>query len=694
MAKKPSFDTAKIKEFLFQKGERLGLGVAGGITLLLLVLGFVGITTRPPADAGSPTWSGAFTDAGARIEQQMRVSTPPQVPKDSTGTGKFPDAIARPESYLLNPTNPHKDDKRRNPPILTVNSQTSAESREIQVDYLLAPCLAYDVDFVSKKIRVAGTQPVKYLDPQRLAVVTATFPYQEQLKLYMDALQYTKKEELLRDKAMPHFLGLNVWRSEVVPGSKEEFPNLVHLYVYNQDTKKLVVHPPLDKFLRRMVIDSNNPAELAASLAPNMVTPLPYLASDTPDVPAKYPKLHLTGFEQTEGTDEDGGKGKTPTPAMQPGFGNKGTGDKGAGTGMGAYVFWKQLQDQELVARLNGKYNAFNPFGRLEGKEGKEVARPTVPNLVSPQNPQKQKETEKEEPATVPVGIPADDKAAELPRLLARFIDIDLEVGKTYHYHIQVRMANPNYGNTKDVISQELASTPALASAQGTTTPSFKVPGEIHYYACDQAWLNAMMKLPLKSGKVRGGADSVITHASDVNAPVQIHRWIKDFKTQETTHFVGDWAIAERALVRRGDPLGHTLLVEVPEWNVRQGKFTMAMSTPGPKQKPIPFVAVNFMPDETPAPLLVDFQGGTHDKYRPQKTATSLGTVDHAATELLILDESGKLLLRNSNDDSTDAERRKRYEHWGHRLDVLREGSAGKTPGGPPGVRGGPGVAK
>src|SRR5438093_11838074 len=78
MAKKMSLDTKKAKEFLVQKGERVGLGAAAVLTLLVLVLAFLGISTRPPAKAGAPTWGGAIEGAAAKLKQQMDTTAPPE----------------------------------------------------------------------------------------------------------------------------------------------------------------------------------------------------------------------------------------------------------------------------------------------------------------------------------------------------------------------------------------------------------------------------------------------------------------------------------------------------------------------------------------------------------------------------------------------------------------------------------------
>src|SRR6516225_5706077 len=85
MAKKVGLDTKKAKEFLIQKGERVGLGAAGILTLLILVLAFLGISTKPPANAGASTWGKAIDIAADKLKQQIDQSVP-NVEKDKEST--------------------------------------------------------------------------------------------------------------------------------------------------------------------------------------------------------------------------------------------------------------------------------------------------------------------------------------------------------------------------------------------------------------------------------------------------------------------------------------------------------------------------------------------------------------------------------------------------------------------------------
>jgi hypothetical protein len=274
-------------------------------------------------------------------------------------------------------------------------------------------------------------------------------------------------------------------------------------------------------------------------------------------------------------------------------------------------------------------------------------------------------------------------------KLLVRFIDLDPEVGKTYRYWVQVRVKNPNLDN-KNVAALEMSQVEELVSGW-TATPTVSIPGEVFFYAVD-------MQPPQKpvSHKISGelpqklkGVD-LTDKPSDVLAPVQLHRWTDRFLEAGLEHLIGDWVIAERILVRRGEPLERRLVVEIPEWDWRESKFVLATSTI--RHRSDPFIPFDFAIEGRPVPLLVDFQGGGHDKYRTQRNGSSVGMKDHGALELLVLDESGKLVVRNSQQDTDDPVRVEHYKRWGDRVKAVRDqhdgGPArpGQGGGGPPGI--------
>src|SRR5262249_6596359 len=70
-------------------------------------------------------------------------------------------------------------------------------------------------------------------------------------------------------------------------------------------------------------------------------------------------------------------------------------------------------------------------------------------------------------------------------KALVRFVDADVKPGDTYRYSIQVRMATPTHGKTKDVASEDYAKPEVLESVWVVTEPVTVSP-ELEYYPVDQ----------------------------------------------------------------------------------------------------------------------------------------------------------------------------------------------------------------
>jgi hypothetical protein len=81
--------------------------------------------------------------------------------------------------------------------------------------------------------------------------------------------------------------------------------------------------------------------------------------------------------------------------------------------------------------------------------------------------------------------------------------------------------------------------------------------------------------------------------------------------------------------------------------------------------------------------ILVDFEGG--------RQSISKQLDDTSAIEVLLLSPEGKLLTRDSGDDSKDDKRNKRREEYVQRIQEVREGRKASTGGGLDAPRGGRG---
>jgi hypothetical protein len=265
---------------------------------------------------------------------------------------------------------------------------------------------------------------------------------------------------------------------------------------------------------------------------------------------------------------------------------------------------------------------------------------------------------------------PADDES--LPDYcLVRLIDATIEPGKTYQYRLQVRMANPNYGK-KDVASPNYARDRELVSDQWYEVPTkVVVPPELLFYAVDQKDLDTEYKGPF--------AKEVLQRGRQV--AMQIHKWVENAAGRGNAFIpVGEWSVAERLPVFRGEYIGGSVRVELPVWKPTREEFVLITDNTTKRSKAHNY-PVDFSLSGTD-PILVDFEGGdqfyervvrrTEDK--PETTRIR----DKSAVEVLILSPDGKLLSRDSAADANDEQRKVRLDEVRTRVKDVREGKTGE----------------
>jgi hypothetical protein len=593
-----------------------------------------------------------------------------------------------------------------------------------------------------------GTSKVsEVLRPTRLIVVNMVYDLSRQLKEHAEALGFATEKELL-DKGdprlLPRVIGLDVVRYKLAPGKDQ--PEETKLYEFQIDTydpKKGVIeykvepaleeNSPLDRFFRSSFIDPVDPEKYHPHVFSGLMTPVPQLLTGPLDKAGHphYPEVQLKGIKVNKdivaaavGEDPKGmmptPKGNMPTPKMQMPKGGLGLprGAKGAGgdeqnpmgneggpnapEAVDLPKPWKEIDENQyglLVEKLFDGYFPFDPLGRfpqegfdLAGAGGQaapgDTAMPgkigTMPKAGFPPKMQKGGGRKKPKEGDDPIGAAGSDKY-ERHRLI-RFIDIDVQPGFTYAYSVQVHLANPFYGR-KDAESQEWSKQFLLKASPLCYTPLITIPGEFFFYAVDQKDVPFNDKGKALASEVPYGNDHDKMDSDKV--AVQIHRWLEapPDMIRNRPHAVGDWAIAERLLVRRGDQIGKRLEfnakkeekdrqaskpnwinAEVPEWNRLTSSFQIEheMTPDKDKRKPASYRATGFpIPFQLTnrPPVLVDFEGG---KRWASKTAKD--PVDDSAYEMLILDSDGKLILLNSARDTADRERVERYNHWRRRV--------------------------
>jgi hypothetical protein len=689
-------DLTRVKQFLFNKGEKLALGIALGIGTLLVLNGLLSARSAGKTPDGSTTITLALVNGANTLKTAMDNAVDKGGDYDPKGiVVVWNEQISRfPYSPLMQ-TNEPSDFKRRNPNLLAVPDNKGGKTN-IQMDFVQGGVLGYEINTDKQNATViippgaakntVGTPAVTLL-PQRMVVVQALFPMKEQLQEFAKELRMPLGELLRRKEDWPpRFKGLNITRIETDAKGQT---TKTKLYWYDpkddpRDQNKINVAPHLDNFFRSVLIDEESLKGFDNYRHHNLMTPLPKLAN------AAFPPVQLDGVKLPEMVAQDDGEGKKPDePKTKKAFqflGGKE--DKGVAAdqpppkGEIRTVLWPKLPEN-LKLRFEGKFAAFDPLAGpiVDDKKGgipMQVFQPGQPGVdVRPIDPQMAGKD--------PINDPNAWANLQIYDALIRFIDTDLEPGKKYKYEFQVRAWNPNFGKRQEVAFQALADVKELVSPW-TTTPSVTVPQELFVYTVDQ--VEPDPKDPKKIVP-RGPDFGKLEEGGVGRVPFQIHKWMgKAIDKESNEHLIADWVIAERLLVRRGDYIGRRdVVVQVPTWSKLRNNFEILNNVPPSKPgvfvkvKPASGISLDFSLGNPP-PLLVDFEGG------PKNLQGRITVKDESAMELLILNPDGKLEMRQALQDAEDPQRIERYETYRHRLNLYQGG--GQAPGKGPAM---PGVA-
>jgi hypothetical protein len=308
-----------------------------------------------------------------------------------------------------------------------------------------------------------------------------------------------------------------------------------------------------------------------------------------------------------------------------------------------------------------------------------------------PPDPLKQRFVDSKAPADENKNFKAPLTMPASPKALVRFVDVDMEPGATFQYRIQVRLANPNLDEPVNILAySKLAEIKQLAS-DWVETPQISIPADdVQFYITNQergfvTRVNGKDALPI---------DTQTNPAAIAGkmVPFQIHRFLdsvappraKDGTTQ--TYYVADWAIAERLLVGRGEPVGRKCQVEVVVWNHWRARWEIP-GIPSQRDTKLPFpqqaqgLPVDFRLD--PPVFLLDFVGGKQVYKNPSPTKAGSATFqEDSATEALLLMPDGTMQLRNARDESNN-QGREIYEQWKARIEELMNPPLPIAPKGP-----------
>lgn len=761
--KKAKFDTSQITNFLIAKGEKLGLGVAGGLAVLLLLSALWTVVSTRSAH-------GELQQAAQGLQTRLNTADPVEgdILIKNIGSSRGyavvePGPLAR-WRPVFDP-GAVGENKVSNPPVLPVAGV--GKEKTFQMDLVRAPVFVHKLDENGRSIKVLGTAktaggpggspfapPVaapgmagaggpgaaptlaRYIDPTRMVVVTTTFPYKDQLDLFRKALRKDTLAQLLADPtAMPQFLGLNVKRCELQDDGK--FSDWVDVYFPDPKTGKALARGDINDLLARAPLDMENILRLGHYMYLGLVTPLPQLATGA------YPEIKLPDIEPLKinvvggmnpGDPAAGvpaaGDGGAAFPGVAPGFpgasGPMGQGAPAAATSTVISLPINKLVKAQptLAEKLEGHLDPFHPLALLPpSKSKKQTGYPQAGYPGSPgAGPGMAADMSgagtgamtnfpfmrsnlpvgaggpgmAAGPGAIPGSPPGPDMvnpmdmgmgdtgipgaAPPVPdKILVRFLDVDVEPGKTYFYTIQVRVANPNFGKADQVVFRALADIKELP-APWVTTPPISVPPEMKYYVVDQEKIDPTASRRLNVMDNRKPKDDLVA--------VQFHRWVEQFVKahHRDEKDCGDWVVAERLQFRRGEVMGRSEApVLMPEWDVAKNRFELDLpkhpyKNSNGKISSEKFTMIDLLP-KTPGPMVVDFKGNERydDSRKDQLTAV----------ELLVLTADGKLVAHNSREDTETApnsrgkERFDRQQDWIHRCeDVLRQTQPPAQPGG------------
>jgi hypothetical protein len=663
-------DLSGVKSYLFQKGERIGLAICAVIGLLLLGMGLMkaGGSTVPYAQTLKNAWGDMERKINVPEGPEMKIAAidPKTLPGWTLNTKDIE------STAWINVIQDFVDNKRQNPTIYKVQE----DEKHLQIDSFRGGYFAYELEkdkvWAFDKAVQGGNDSVqggpstlvKIMKPARFVVVTGVFPWKDQMEEFRRKLHYGTMAELVaKQEDMPKPLGLNVYRCEVLPGGKE-YSEWEIIFKWDAKEEKVEVAQRIQDLFKEAFLDVDNPSMLTTGkhLQSGLVTPLPQLAN----LNLHYPKLNLQGIKQ-----DDTKKGKKPQlnqgkgrsifgPQSGPKKGPPGTGGTQQEPKMSLEP-WTKFS-QPLQDQFNGKIGYFDPYGIAP-----ESAQANMQANIGFQGQK----------------IPNKDDKIELEDVVVRFVDVNVEPGKTYMYIFAVRMANPNFGKTKDVAFTSLAVDKELIS-EYTRTPAVSIPGEYYYYAVDQ---KPDQQITDGSDTKPAVADYPLAYGK-WTTPVQVHRWLSKF-TDGKEWVVADWAVAERLLTRRGDSIGrYGVMTEVPVWDKGHEDFEIGVKYQNAKagaKKAYTGLPIDYIQpaDRARPPLLVDFEGG----WKTIKTSTG-SLKDESAVEILTLTPSGKLEVRNSRDDTdldnpVAQERHTRWENWLKGIRTMHNPGGGNAmPGG------------
>jgi len=713
---KLKFDVAKVKETFKTRQELIGLGVACFLAVLCLVWGF------------SKFLSASSPDAAIRKDaddlKRKRETAPPatqDVVKDTKSeVSKWPPvkeseaALSMSQLYFLPKW--AGDARRYRPRILPVD--------ELQANFVRSGIFAYDAN--GSKLRVftetgtvaggANFDPLVRVVGKGLVIISGSFPYKLEVEQYQQALRLDRFGDVFAQGLAPAFAGLNVQRRKVeIKDGKEQPGEWEDVYMANPNTGEIKVRSKIEELLTTAVYAKNQAKLYSDVIYGASVTPLPLLTSTKSDYPlvelASIPKRDPETAKDAGGGLADAMPGKMNKGMAQPAPTNVGImpkGGKGVAAGLGQptgpksktaiSVEAKELPDN-LSNQIIGKINYFRPDGVILAEAieaGAEVPKVNIQaapdegeSAFAKKGQQKALLNDGGAPATKLVGKAPAQMPANASALI-RFVDVVDESNTLYQYRVQVRMYNPNYKQSTRIIAHSGLALEKELTSDWSEPIAIAIPSDVLFSVTNHDEQKPFVNY-VKSGK---GIDrSAFTGGliGDKKVPFEVHKFVSNVTTSGTLALdIGDWVVAERLLVARGDHIGRECEVEAVRWASDKGQWEVARGTIGKKSTTTPGIMVDFKTQT----VLLDFVGGS--QYYPKPRGKDEPPVhDESAYRLLLLMPDGTMTLRSGKEDINDTgwndplvpenekgktealDRRRRFEDWKRRLEDQRKAERG-----------------
>jgi hypothetical protein len=481
-----------------------------------------------------------------------------------------------------------------------------------------------------------GARLAEQVLPVRMAIVVGAFPMRQQYQEYIDALKFADLQKLTSDQdSLPVFEEILVQRQAFGSDGKAD-GDYVDVDLGNQ-IRNLLVHT-------RKQIEADD-SKFQDLIFDGLVTPRPALMSKK-----SFPKMEYPDLEGSLGKLQ-----KTLADLKSKG----------------------QPKIEKIRPKLLTDASGINPFNAKGGEAKSSASAPPPGSGSGSLTP--------EEAAAI--------QLESIPEYaLFRFIDTDLEPGKTYQYRVKLKVKNPNFEKAGEVAEESQAKEKSIYSGGSATENWYVIPHKAYVPHEFQVYVAPPDEKPAS------GAPPVLPANRD-QVNLQIHRWIDHFfpnpkDTQEASRAtIGDWVIGKRELYYRGESLKRTERLEVPIFNTLIDNYSLAVDNPKSTDKKAP---VTIGPEDKKAEaMLVDFEGGKTE-YKFDEAVADLfkdkipGGVykpkDPLPLEALILGPDGKLLscsnFKGKANEQREKERDAHVKSFEEKVEKLKpKGSGSKGSG-------------